>query len=361
MELDLEVAVSLLSPPLRARLAECRTTPPGTTLDALLTAQVPELDAVRRAATAARVGRLAHRALRQSAELGLRLLGRDDPCYPSLLGHVPDAPRVLWWRGQPSVLARPAVAIVGSRAALMESLAFAHGLARDLAARGLVVVSGLARGIDSAAHRGALECGPTVAVCGTGIDRTYPPEHRGLADAIAANGVVVTEFPPGTPPLAHHFPRRNRIIAGLSVAVVVVEAGWKSGALGTARCALEQGREVMAVPGLVAGGRNRGGHGLIRDGATLVESAEDVMAALPAHVLAHLGPSPAADAAPRPSRPDDAVLQALPPGVSRTFEELVEATGWVAHRLAAHLTGLELDGEVERLPGGRFLRANRKW
>ena len=171
----------------------------------------------------------------------------------------------------------PAVAIVGSRAASAVALETAARLAADLAARGITVVSGLARGVDSAAHRGALETGRTIAVLGSGLDRIYPREHAALADEIARAGLVVSEYPPGTPPLPFHFPMRNRLISGLSRAVVVIEASEKSGSLITAACALEQGRDVMAVPGNVLSGRNRGGHALIRDGAKIVECADDIV------------------------------------------------------------------------------------
>ena len=170
-----------------------------------------------------------------------------------------------------------AVAIVGSRAASASAIETASCIASDLAARGITVVSGLARGVDSAAHRGALQTGITAAVLGSGLDRMYPPEHLSLALEIAARGVVISEYPPDTPPLPHHFPQRNRLISGLSRAVVVIEANEKSGSLITAACALEQGRDVMAVPGNVLSGRSRGGHALIRDGAKIVECADDIV------------------------------------------------------------------------------------
>ena len=201
-----------------------------------------------------------------------------DPAYPALLNCIPDPPPVLWTRGDLAVLSLPAVAIVGSRAATPYALDVAARLAGELAARGVAVVSGLARGVDSAAHRGTLEAnGPTIAVLGSGLDRVYPAEHRGLADTISRSGVVMSELAPGGLPLAEHFPLRNRIISGLSLAVVVVEASEKSGSLITARCAMEQGRDVMAVPGSVLSGRNRGSHSLLKDGAKVVESADDIL------------------------------------------------------------------------------------
>jgi DNA processing protein len=222
----------------------------------------------------------ARELLRQGARTGMWLLPFSSSSYPPLLRQLHDPPLVLWGAGGADVLGRPAVAIVGARAASNGALQMAHRLGRDLAAAGLVVVSGLARGVDGAAHGGALETGRTVAVLGGSLDELYPPEHRGLADRIASGGAVVSEFPPGTPPLRHHFPRRNRIVAGLALGVVVVEAAEKSGALITAREALDQGKEVMVVPGLALAGRNRGGHALIKDGAALVESATDVLEVL---------------------------------------------------------------------------------
>jgi DNA processing protein len=280
-----------------------------------------------------------------------------DPAYPSPLRHLYDPPPVIWIRGDPAVLARPAVAVVGARAALPESLALAESLGHELAEAGLLVVSGLARGIDSAAHRGALRDGATVAVCGTGIDRVYPPEHGALAAAIAGAGALVTELTPGTPPRAPHFPRRNRIIAGLSSAVVVVEASERSGALGTARAALEAGREVMAVPGSVGAGRNRGGHALLRDGATIVESAADVVAALPDHVRVLVRErSPAPAAAPAAA----GMLAGMRPGRPYGVDELLELARVPLAALCAELSRLEVAGEVERREGGRFLRPHRK-
>jgi DNA processing protein len=217
-------------------------------------------------------------ALRESAsQRGISVVAWNDPRYPAALLATPDFPPVLWFRGRLEPLDAPAVAIVGSRAASAVALETATRLAADLAARGVTVVSGLARGVDSAAHRGALLRGRTVAVLGSGPDVIYPREHAPLADDIAREGVVLSEYPPGTPPRPFHFPQRNRIISGLSRAVVVVEAGDRSGSLITAACALEQGREVMAVPGNVLSGRNRGAHALLRDGARIVECAEDIL------------------------------------------------------------------------------------
>ena len=204
---------------------------------------------------------------------------RPRPPSPRAFATSPTRQRRLWVRGDACALARTAVAIVGSRRASPGSLDIAHRLASDLARIGLTIVSGLARGCDGAAHRGALEAGGiTIAVLGSGLDVIYPPEHDALAEQIARQGALLSEFPPGAPPLPHHFRQRNRLISGLAHGVIVIEANDKSGSLITAGCALAQGREVMVVPGTVLAGRNRGGHQLIRDGAALVENAEDVLA-----------------------------------------------------------------------------------
>src|SRR5262245_28755410 len=201
-----------------------------------------------------------------------------DPAYPEALRTIVDPPALLWTRGSTASLNALAVAIVGSRAASPYALSVAEQLAGDLAARGVVIVSGLARGVDSAAHRGALAAGGiTIAVLGSGVDVIYPREHAALAAAIDERGAVVSELVPGTPPNPCFFPLRNRIISGLSRAVVVVEANERSGSLITARCALDQGRDVLAVPGNVLTGRNRGAHALLRDGAKIVESADDIL------------------------------------------------------------------------------------
>jgi DNA processing protein len=202
----------------------------------------------------------------------------DDERYPPLLRTIADPPPVLWVRGVAAVLSRAAVAIVGSRAATPYALEVAARLAGELADRGLLVVSGLARGADGAAHRGCVAAGgATVAVLGSGPDVIYPPEHRELAGSLCRDGALVSELGPGAPPLPEHFPLRNRLISGISLAVVVVEANEKSGSLITARCALEQGRDVMAVPGSILGGRNRGSHALLKDGAKVVETADDIL------------------------------------------------------------------------------------
>ena len=274
-----------------------------------------------------------------------------DPAYPVALASIVDPPPVLWTRGRIDALHAPAVAIVGSRAASQYALSIAHDLAHDLAACGLVVVSGLARGVDSAAHRGALAVGGvTVAVLGSGVDVMYPPEHAPLAKQIDERGAVISELVPGTKPDAMFFPLRNRIISGLSRAVVVIEAGEKSGSLITARCALEQGRDVLAVPGNVLNGRNRGAHGLLRDGAKIVESADDILEELGMRGQGVARPAPA---------PSDPILACLTPGEPSDLDAIAEATGLGTAKLLPRLFALELQGAVARIGGGRFVRIDR--
>lgn len=275
--------------------------------------------------------------------------------YPLALTEVPEAPPLLWIRGD----LRPedhAVAIVGSRAATPHALEVAFRLGEGLARAGIVVVSGLARGVDAAAHRGALAgAGRTLAVLGSGVDVIYPPEHRVLAEQVEGAGALVSEFLPGTPPLPWHFPLRNRVISGLSAGVVVVEAAARSGSLITAARALDQGRTVMAVPGGVLSGRNRGAHGLLKDGARMVESAEDIL-----EELHYVG---AADAMRRAARgetgrrpPDDPLLVSMAVGEPYDIGVLSEQTGLDTVRVLGRLAELELGGWVARAGGGRFVR-----
>jgi DNA processing protein len=250
--------------------------------------------------------------------------------------------------GDTAHLSKPAIAIVGSRAATPHGLEMSRRIARDLASAGFVIVSGLARGIDSVAHAAALDAGgTTVAVLGCGVDRIYPPEHAELARSIRSAGAVVSEFPPLCPPLPRHFPLRNRIISGLSHAVVVVEASEKSGALITASAAVEQGREVFVVPGPVASGRNRGAHLLIRDGAKLAENGNDVLEEIGRPVIA--GPTSELTHSPA----------ALPDTVDFTVDELAERSGERPGVVLARLLELELSGQIQRIGGGRFVKTRR--
>jgi DNA processing protein len=245
----------------------------------------------------------------------------------------------------------PAVAIVGSRAASPVGLDAAERLGHDLAAAGIAITSGLARGCDAAAHRGALAGGgSTIAVLGCGVDVVYPPEHRRLYERICAGGAVASELPPGTPPLPMHFPLRNRIISGLSRAVVVVEATERSGSLITAACALEQGRDVMAVPGSIANDRHRGCHALLREGARLVEGTSDV--------LDELGLAGGRAAAGHEAGPVDSLLRLLAEE-DGDVDALAKRSGLDVATLLRRLLALELGGHVRRAPGGRFVRVRR--
>lgn len=267
----------------------------------------------------------------------------EDPEYPPLLREIADPPPVLWVRGDRSALSRPAVAIVGSRAASAYALEVAGRLGRELAERDVVVVSGLARGADGAAHRGCLAgLGCTVAVLGSGIDVVYPPEHRELAVSICRSGSLVSELGPGAPPLPEHFPLRNRLISGISLAVVVVEAAENSGSLITARYALEHGRDVCAVPGSVLGGRNRGSHALLKDGAKVVESADDILEG-----LGWPGARPAREISGNPLKVDPLVAK-LTPGEAYGLDELSATVGLAGPNLLTRLTEWELSGQLEK-------------
>lgn len=289
-----------------------------------------------------------------------------DPLYPSRLSAIDDPPAVLWVSGDVAVLNRRAVAIVGSRSASRYALMVAEQLGSDLAGRGVAVVSGLARGVDAAAHRGALmTTGLTAAVLGSGVDVVYPREHGALMASIARRGAVVSEWGPGVPPLAYHFPLRNRLISGLCVAVVVVEATSRSGSLITARWAAEQGRDVMAVPGNVLSGRNRGAHALLRDGARIVETADDVLEELgecaeSAAPHARQEPGRAATAVVGPGSQNDRILAQMDPGEACDIEAIVVRTGVGRKELLVRMTELELAGQVERIGPGRFVRAWRE-
>ncbi|WP_198669193.1 DNA-processing protein DprA [Elioraea thermophila] len=311
------------------------------------------------------------------ARLGARLVVLGDPDYPPALAALSDAPLALAVAGDVAALSARAVAIVGARNASAAGRRIAADLAHGLVEAGVVVVSGLARGIDAAAHEAALASGGlTVAAIATGLDCPYPPEHAGLQDRIAASGAVVTEAPPGTAPHRTLFPRRNRIIAGLSLGVVVVEAAERSGSLITARLAVEEGREVFAVPGSPLEPRAKGPNGLIRQGAHLVETVEDVLAALPAVPLSAPGlmplrlqenrSAPAATAAlpaaaPRTDEVGVALsaLNALLSPTPVTVDELVRRCPCSPAAVAAALLELDLEGRIERLPGNRVALCTR--
>lgn len=288
------------------------------------------------------------------------LLSITDPAYPARLRVLPNPPCVLFLHGDPELLDLAQLAIVGSRNPSGGGRRNAHALAAALAAAGLVVTSGLASGIDAAAHSGALSVdGLTVAVTGTGLDRVYPARHRELAHEIARNGLLVSEFPTGTAPLPHNFPRRNRIIAGLSVGTLVVEAAIQSGSLITARLAAEAGREVFAVPGSIHNPLARGCHALIRDGAHLVENAAQVLEELASLLPGGTATPPLARSEPEQDATVDpqhqAVLDAL--GFDpATTDELVERTGFPVNEVSSILLLLEMQGHVSSGAGGMFTR-----
>lgn len=279
-----------------------------------------------------------------------------DPAYPALLRETSDPPLALLYRGELRVEDELAVAVVGSRRATAYGLELSRHLAGELARRGLTIVSGLARGIDAAAHRGALDAGGrSIAVLGSGLERLYPPEHRDLAERIAARGAVLSEFALDAPPLAAHFPRRNRVITGLTLGTLVVEAALKSGSLISARHALEQNREVFAVPGPVGSPNSEGVHALIRDGARLVGSAEEILEELRPDVrerLACVGPpSPPEPLDPRQKR----LLELLQSnGRPLDADELVERSGLTTRETLEALLELEMKSRIASLPGGLY-------
>lgn len=324
--------------------------------------------------------------LRAGAKAGARFLRCDDPDYPALLRDLPDAPPALWVKGNLAALSRPPLAMIGARNASSLGLRMARGMAGALAEEGNTIVSGLARGIDTAAHEASQKWG-TIAVLAGGIDVIYPRDNTLLAATLCENGLLISEQPPGLSPVARHFPMRNRIISGLSQAVVVVEAALKSGSLITARMALDQGREVMAVPGHPIDARASGCNALIRDGATLVRNAQDVIEALPepAQGLAMLGsaetpsrtampdgaevarqsptespaypaklsavPSPQTDR--QPASIEQRILARL--GPSPTDEnQVIRDVGLPAAQISPVILALELEGKLTRMRGGKI-------
>lgn len=351
-------------------------------------ASCPGLGIARGGALARDLASVDPRAIETAAlEAGLRVMTPADADYPEVVRASPDPPAALYVRGTlprvgrpdpttgraadpgparlsppsaPAVAVPVAVAIVGTRAASPYGLRIARRLAEDLARAGVVVVSGLARGIDGAAHAGALAGGGfTIGVLGSGVDVVYPPEHHALSGEIAAHGALVSEHPPGTPPHPGHFPRRNRIVAALCAAVVVVEAPLESGALVTARLAADLGRDVLAVPGPVDRGGHAGCHRLLRDGATLVETADDVLESLgllDPRARARGAAGPASDALPSPAGPAGVVWGALDLDDARDADDLARRTGLSPDAVARALTMLELEGRVARVVGAGFLR-----
>ena len=289
-------------------------------------------------------------ALEWAAADGHAVLTLADGDYPQPLLQTPDPPALLYLRGRRELLALPALAMVGSRNATPQGVSNAEQFARAFSSAGLTIVSGLALGIDAAAHRGGLDgAGSTIAVLGTGADILYPQRNRALGDRIAREGLIVSEFPLGTPPHGSNFPRRNRVISGLARGCLVVEAALASGSLITARCAAEQGREVFAIPGSIHSPHSKGCHALIKQGAKLVESAQDLLQELGVDVLA----APSAAAAPAA-----AGLLAQLGYDPCDIDTLCARSGLTADVVSAMLLQLELDGKVASLPGGLYQRTS---
>ncbi len=306
---------------------------------------------------------------------GRRLITRDSSDYPAMLKEIPDPPLALWVEGARSdLLNSPQLAMVGSRKPTANGRETAQQFGRYLSERGLTIVSGLATGIDGASHRGGLQgCGSTVAVLGSGPDVLFPRSHGRLAAEIIDKGLIVSEFPPGTAPLAAHFPQRNRIIAGMSAGTLVVEAARRSGSLITARLAGNFGREVFAIPGSIHNPMAKGCHRLIREGAKLVEEAADVLVELPPLLELVLEPAASpADTATDAQResPDEGAPLTSQPGYAKLLaalgfdpcgiSDLARRTGLTAAELSSMLLLLEMEGLVEALPGGRYCRLSKR-
>ncbi|MCU0723785.1 MAG: DNA-processing protein DprA [Planctomycetes bacterium] len=338
-------------------------------LEAASRAPVPALlevpgvgDGIARALEETRASFDPEEELRRARELGVSLLTPGDPDYPPLLAEIADPPALLYAKGTPSWSARPFVAVVGTRRCTLYGRLQAERLAAGLAAAGIGVASGLARGVDTAAHGAALGAGGwSAAVLGCGLDGCYPPENAKLKEALSGRGAVCSEFAFGTPPLRSNFPRRNRVISGMSLGVVVVEAARDSGSLITARFAADQNREVFAVPGKIDSVRSSGVNSLIKEGAKLVEGVEDILEEIAGRLPALPAPAPApaagGAAAPAPGLEGKpaAVLGALgaePLGI----EEVIERSGLPAGEVAGVLFVLEMKGLARQFPGKRFAR-----
>jgi DNA processing protein len=306
-------------------------------------------DAIAEAILVADSAETVEAALNWARQRGNHIITLADPAYPKQLLEIPDPPPLLYVRGRANLLARECLAIVGSRNATAQGLANAKAFAQTFSTAGLTIVSGLALGIDAAAHLGALEGdGSTIAILGTGADVPYPSRNRDLYERIAVEGAVVSEFALKTPAMASNFPRRNRLISGLARGVLVVEAAISSGSLVTARLAADQGRDVFAVPGSIHSPFSKGCHALIKQGAKLVESAQDV--------LEELGRASSSATAASSAHDDEHALLAHLGHDPCNVDVLVERSGLTADRVSAILLELELLGRVESLPGGRYQR-----
>jgi len=298
--------------------------------------------------------RLAEKELARAQKAGVQILCWDDPLYPKLLKEIPDPPPLLYVKGSIHALSCPGVAMVGARAATSYGLQVSKHLAQELARCNLSVISGFALGIDSAAHQGALSAGgATIAVLGCGLDIVYPATNKKLYAEIAANGAIVSEYPMGTPPDGFRFPARNRIISGLSLGVLVVEAARHSGTLITANLALDQGREVFVVPGRIDSPKSEGCHRLAQEGAKLIHSVADILAELPAGA----NPSPTSDTS-STSRlaPEEEKLFSFLDVYPKNIEQLIAETNMPPQKIQEALLNLELRGLVAALPGKQYQR-----
>lgn len=339
-------------------------------IDALIAADAASLRAAGLRPAAARAiaapdAAQIDRDLRAIERFALELRAAHESSYPAKLREISSAPAVLFVRGAPAALETPQIAVVGSRNPTANGRETARNFAHSLAQLGLGITSGLAVGIDAAAHEGALlAAGTTVAVCATGLDLTYPPHHAALVERIVATGALVSEFPPGTPPLPHHFPQRNRLISGLALGVLVVEAARRSGSLATARCAGEQGRDVFAIPGSIHSPLSHGCHALIRQGAKLVEKVDDILTEIEInHEFQRLGTTSTQPARPLSDslaldNPGEILLDAL--GFEPTsVDTLIASTGLSSTSVASLLLALELEGRVASDGLGRYFRVMR--
>ncbi len=294
--------------------------------------------------------------VRRAMAAGAAILPFSDGRFPARLRMIADPPPLLYVKGDLCAADERAVAIVGSRSASEYGRRVARDLARGLASLGFTVVSGMARGIDGMAHETALRSGGrTIAVLGCGVDRAYPPEHGWLYEKIAENGAVISELPMGARPAAHHFPARNRLISGLSLGVVVVEATEKSGSLITASLAVEQGREVFAVPGEVGSSRSRGAHRLLRQGAKLVETVDDIIEEIAPQLAKRTGGAPSRPDLPPSASENAHRIFALLQERSRHIDEVIEESGLPPSKVSEILLELELQGFLRQLPGKRYL------
>ncbi len=344
--------------------------------DGIFNASLTELEGAGLPAAAAqslalgKSSEVAAEELDRAKASGVEIIGQDDPSFPKRLYEIYDPPLVLYIRGSKEVIEQYGLAVVGTRHPTPYGTGMAERLACDLAARGLVIISGMARGIDTAAHRGALTAhGPTVAVWGTGVDVTYPKENQKLSEQILANGgAIISEFPLGTFPAPQNFPIRNRIISGMSLGVLVIEAGEYSGTRITARCALEQGRDVYAVPGNVTNKLSWGPNTLIKQGAALIATWEDVWEALPADTRLALTPPQGNESSPRKSAslfgtpelgPDEKrIFAILRADESTHIDEVIEklVAELSSAQIFAALFELELSGRIRTLPGKYYVR-----